>query len=398
MSLRNRDIVIVHLGSREAHVVKSLVDIPGTVVFCGANGGGLAAAQVAGRDVYVCGDLSLRAQIAKALAGAASCSVIDDLSTGGGNGGDLGPTVRRGMIPISHHGLGVQYRDVWGCKPLFWSVRQAHEFQELTESTKPSTAHRTGIYLTPVVDVPGCARKFRLLRCSANLRGPTDTFRQADWAIVDRVNELARQAFDDPAPLNHVLAQIYHNTPEFKAKIKAHADKTKDMPANGLFAFCTFYDGLSPERRDPADFDHKYKKASVLTDLVFRRKPGVGAAGLPDTFSVKLYPGSVFLMPLSTNRLYTHEIRPSTLSADKIPTRMGYVIRCSDTQAVHTAEGETCIVGRDGGLTPMRGAPTDEEMAELRDLYYRENLTDEVVDYGDTYFSMNKGDYLQPLL
>lgn len=48
-----------------------------------------------------------------------------------------------------------------------------------------------------------------------------------------------------------------------------------------------------------------------MTRLEFRIK--TPAPDLPDSFSLTLYPGSVFFMPLSTNRLYTHEIRASAL-------------------------------------------------------------------------------------
>ena len=42
------------------------------------------------------------------------------------------------------------------------------------------------------------------------------------------------------------------STLDTKAKIKAHADKTKDMPVNGLMAFVTFYDKLEKLTQNPA--------------------------------------------------------------------------------------------------------------------------------------------------
>ena len=206
----------------------------------------------------------------------------------------------------------------------------------------------------------------------------------------------------DQAPLNHVLAQVYHNTEatderkQTKAKIKAHADKTKDMPANGIMAFCTFYDGvdqLQPLADDP--FDRGHGKASAMTQLVFRRKKPVGREGvtkLPQHFTVTLYPNSVFFMPLSTNRWYTHEIRPSSLDATRLPTRMGYVVRCSKAEAVHK-EGQTFLASQ-GTLKPLE-PPNPGGMGELREVYAEENRTQNVVDYGDRFpFSMNQGDYL----
>lgn len=118
-----------------------------------------------------------------------------------------------------------------------------------------------------------------------------------------------------------------HNLPY----AQAHADKTKDMPTNGLMAFCTFYDDLShltPLADDPFDLGVPFKKkvCSALTKLRFRLKDCVAQrAGcmLAKQFDVPLYPNSVFFMPLSTNRLYTHEICPAEfVTADKLPTRL----------------------------------------------------------------------------
>lgn len=107
-----------------------------------------------------------------------------------------------------------------------------------------------------------------------------------------------------------------------------------------------------------------------------------------------LYPGSVFFMPLSTNRLYTHEIRPSTLDAALLPTRLGYVVRCSSTEAVHK-NGHT-FLDRAGDLVRLE-PPTAAGMGDLRKLYAEENRTSSFIDYGDRFlFSMNTGDYVAP--
>lgn len=99
-------------------------------------------------------------------------------------------------------------------------------------------------------------------------------------------------------------------------------------------------------------------------------------------------------MPLSTNRLYTHEIRPSTLGADALPTRLGYVVRCSSAEAVHK-DGRTFL--KSAGDLVKLGPPTPEGMDELRRLYAEENRTSSFIDYGDEFlFSMNTGDYVAP--
>jgi hypothetical protein len=362
------------------------------------------ASSVAGKTVYLAGDLSRLG--AQHLDAAARVFIIRELSQGydGSNGNKPWPLVDLGQVPILVHGVGVYHRRFFDpSAEHFHRICAEHTFQSLTESTKPEKALRTGIYLTPV-EQRGDALHFRLLRCSTNLSGPTEGFRENDRRIVDALNREAAFVFRGHAPLNHVLAQIYANTPaaaaqkQSKAKISAHADKTKDMPDHGIMAFCTFYDGLDalrPLATDP--FDHGYKETSGLTRLHFRLKESVDertASDLPAQFTLTLYPGSVFFMPLSTNRLYTHEIRSSTLDAAMIPTRLGYVVRCSNAEAVHE-RGHT-FLARDGELVELL-PPTPEGMSELRRLYAEENRTHAVIDYGDDIlFSMNSGDYLAP--
>lgn len=358
---------------------------------------------LSGKTVYLCGDLSRIG--GHDLDAAARVLVLRELSHGHDEGEGKGWTlVDVGRVPISVHGLGVYYRRFFDPSgDHFHRICAEHAFQSLTESTKPEKARRTGIYLTPVEEV-GDELRFRLLRCSTNLSGPTENFRASDWQIVDALNQESTFVFQDQAPLNHVLAQIYHNTPadaekkQSKAKISAHADKTKDMPANGIMAFCTFYDQLDklrPLARDPFDLGHK--GVSGLTRLHFRLKePAVEGAGhaLPRSFTLTLYPGSVFFMPLSTNRLYTHEIRSSTLDAELLPTRLGYVVRCSKTEAVHK-NGDT-FLEKDGTLVKLQ-PPTLEGMSALRRLYAEENGSQAFIDYGDELlFSMNSGDYVAP--
>lgn len=355
---------------------------------------------LAQKTVYLCGDIS--GISARQLRAAARVFVIRELSHGyQEDDGRPWTLVGAGRVPIRVHGVGVYYRRFFELgDDHFGQIRAEHEFQSLTESTKPGTAHRSGIYLTPVVRT-GDELHFRLLRCSTNLSGPTETFRPVDTRIVEALNREAAAVFRNHAPLNHVLAQIYRNTPaaaerkQSKAKISAHADKTKDMPANGIMAFCTFYDRLDklqPLAGDP--FDHGVKGVSGLTKLHFRLKEPTGEPALPAQFTVVLHPGSVFFMPLSTNRRYTHEIRASMLDAELLPTRLGYVVRCSSAEAVHK-DGRTYLKAA-GGLVRLE-PPTPAGMDELRRLYAEENRTSSFIDYGDELlFSMNTGDYVAP--
>jgi hypothetical protein len=308
--------------------------------------------------------------------------------------------VKLGQVPINYYGMGIFFRQLFETdKDLFDLIRTEHKFQNLTESNKQSSAFRTGLYLTDVCKLENDVVQFHLLRCSSNFTGPSENFCATDHKILDKVNLIAEQNFSQPAKLNHVLAQIYNNSEKGKAKIKSHADKTKDMPRDGIMAFCTFYEsslhrGIKPSERDP--FDLCYKNKSVLTSLRFKLKQPQKYTNFPDEFKITLYPNSVFLMPLSTNRIYTHEIKPSLLPFEYLPIRMGYVIRCSKTLANHQ-DGQTFVCDKSGVFQTLNH-PTENDLDGLRKLYYQENTTDECVNYGDVFFSMNAGDYMKPIL
>lgn len=300
-----------------------------------------------------------------------------------------------GMVPINIHNVGIYFRNFFNSKDYFNSIKNEHEFQTLTESNKPNNAFRKGIYLSKVEKVDDELR-YNLLRCSSNINSATDNFRSTDNEIISQINNVSQHFFEAQTELNHVLAQIYENSNQGKAKIRTHSDKTKDMPRNGLIAFCTFYESLDKFSKSKNDlFDYYYKQTSVLTSLHFRLKQMVKDKNLAKEFSVTLYPNSVFIIPLSTNRLYTHEIRPSTLSFDKIPTRMGYVVRCSKTKAVF--KDNNTYIEENGKYMKLENI-NENNRKELHDLYYEENITDNIINYGNIYFSMNDGDYIKPNL
>lgn len=317
--------------------------------------------------------------------------------------------ISEGQVPINLHNAGVFYRRFFEDDNYFSKIEKEHQFQNLTESTKQSVALRKGIYLSEVTKHESATNKeelhFKLLRCSSNLTGATDNFRATDQHIVNSINNAVTFDFETPTELNHVLAQIYENKKkdkdhpkDVKAKIKAHSDKTKDMPKEGLIAFCTFYDSTNWDKLSPSKtnrFDRVYGKSSGLSRLLFKLKPSVKDATLVKEFSVTLYPNSVFIIPLSTNRLYTHEIRPSVLDIDLIPIRMGYVMRCSNLNAVYT--NNQTYIKQDEELIPLQTMDT-ENLEDLRSSYYEENKTVKRVNYGKVHFSMNTGDYKKPIL
>ncbi|WP_437915384.1 hypothetical protein WME73_08650 [Sorangium sp. So ce302] len=158
-----------------------------------------------GKAVYLCGDVSKATALD--LSAASRVLVIREGSYNYPAGDLAWPVVGLGRMPIDVHGLGVYYRSFFDPEVNYVErIRGEHTFQSLTESTKPGTAHRTGIYLASVRKQQD-ALFFRLLRCSTNLSGPTDNFRSTDRHIVDALNQEAALVFSGAAPLNHVLDQ-----------------------------------------------------------------------------------------------------------------------------------------------------------------------------------------------
>lgn len=301
-------------------------------------------------------------------------------------------------VPINIHNVGVFIEQFFDHnKDYFKLIENEHTFQNLTESNKDGIALRTGIYLSRITKQTDDNLKFNILRCSTNLDGTTEGFRETDNEIVNSVNHIASFFFDQKTDLNHVLAQIYENRVmtennkrrEKKARIKDHSDKTEDMPRNGLIAFCSFY----------KDYDsNKYKNSDCLTKMRFRLKSCIkDDTELTKQFDIILYPNSVFLISLWTNRLYTHEIVPSHLPTEKIPTRLGYVIRCSKREVIYDGlKSRTYIIEDD--IKRELIEPTVEDIANLKEAYFHENMYDKIMNYDDFYFSLNKGDYMKPIV
>lgn len=344
------------------------------------------------KKVYVCGDVTGITE---------PVYIIQELSSNYENAAQL---ITLGEVPIIISKAGVYFRKLFREDNYFDQIKSEHNFQELTESNKPGKAFRKGIYLTDITKDDNEVLHYRLLRCSSNFTGPTDNLRPTDRKIIDTLNEAVKYVFEDKTDLNHVLAQIYENKvrnesneKEVKSKIKAHSDKTKDMPMEGLIVFCTFYDNtdLSHLKQPAHDrYDRCHKEISAFTKLHFKLKSSVNDPSLEKEFSVTLYPNAVFMIPLSTNRLYTHEIKPSSLNADMIPTRMGYVVRCSNVEALY--KDNQAYIREQGELiqlVPM----TEEGQENLRDSYYEENISEKNIQYGKIHFSMNAGDYEKPI-
>jgi hypothetical protein len=293
-------------------------------------------------------------------------------------------TISKDQIPVlirdKNYNIGVYFKKYFerseNDSDYFKAISEEHKFQNLTEGNKDGVAFRRGLYITPVTDT----LHFRLLRCSSNFEGPTENFRKTDKEIVNNLNSLGKYFFPDTVfEFNHILAQTYYNfrvnKKEKKAKIKAHSDKTKDMMEDSLMAFCTFYERSENNER-------------ALTTLKFHNKE------TKENTRIVLHPNSLLLIPLSTNRLFTHEIVPPSFPPEKIPTRMGYVVRCSKTKAVYE-EDQTSIIEENGNRTPLHKM-TEDERTRLKALYATENSSTDIVIYDKFFSSMNEGDYMKP--
>jgi hypothetical protein len=88
------------------------------------------------------------------------------------------------------------------------------------------------------------------------------------------------------------------------------------------------------------------------------------------------------------------EIIPSSLPIDNIPTRLGYVIRCSNKVAVYK-ENQTFIF--DNEKLIKLEEPEKSSIRELKTLYFKENTTEEMIEYNGFNFSLNDGDYKKPI-
>jgi hypothetical protein len=329
--------------------------------------------------------------------------VIGDHSTFE-NWSDMWTKTDDGQVPINVDGIGVFFRRSTNLS-LFKSLLSGHKMFTLTETNKAGTAHRTGTYLSPMTCHDGSI-EYKYLRCSTNLDGPTQEFNEFDNQIVVQVNGLMNDYFTGAELMNHVLMQLYNNTvvdgKQVKARISSHADKTKDMPEGGVMAFVTLYDldelaklgslpGMVTSR-----FDMKMNGKSIFPTLLF--KPKADIPHLKEQ-SIPLYPGSVFIMSLSSNRIYTHAVVPAVGEVAHLPTRLGYVARCSNRTAKWQEDG-TYVKYDDTWhqMLPTDSEEASEEASVVRNLYFQENTTMNCIEYGQWYSSFNKGDYMKPMM
>jgi hypothetical protein len=159
------------------------------------------------------------------------------------------------------------------------------------------------------------------------------------------------------------------------------------MPDNGYIVFCTFYNSLLFKKGTYND-EIMYKKTSALTILRFVHKTTKTITNIP------LYQNSALFIDLNTNANYTHEIVPPNLSSTDVPTRLGYVVRCSKQNAKYT--DKTYIKSPNGEYVSLT-EPTPEVITQLKKIYRDENMNSERPQYPFFDFSLNTGDYRKPI-
>ena len=132
-----------------------------------------------------------------------------------------------GEVPINIKNVGIYFRNFFDIDiDFFDKINKEHQFQSITESNKISNAYRTGIYLTDVYQENNDVH-YKLLRCSSNLAGPTENFKEIDKYILKKINDITPYYFLNCSELNHVLAQTYHNSTIDNMEKKAKINKTK---------------------------------------------------------------------------------------------------------------------------------------------------------------------------
>ena len=170
-----------------------------------------AVGTLAGKVVYLVGDISKLLSFRPQLELAQRVYVVRDCCVGYEGCSEWGAAeIGVGRVPLLVHGVGILYPRFFEESDHFGRIVNEHSFQTLTESTKPGVAHRKGLYLTSVTRGGADELHFRLLRCSSNFSGPTESFGECDREILAELNREVANTFRRPAPLNHVLAQIYY--------------------------------------------------------------------------------------------------------------------------------------------------------------------------------------------
>ena len=276
-------------------------------------------------------------------------------------------------------------------------MNNVHTFHPLTESNSQDLSFRTGYYTSEVTECINEKNEselwFNLLRCSTNFRNAgTHSFTKIDRELMSMVNKIREEYYPGTAELNHGLVQKYVNkqgeTKVNKAVISRHSDKTKDMPENFVIAFLSFYESNNNNN------NNNYIDDNLLSRLRFRSK--TDRSKYEDMI---FYPGSLLIIPASTNDKYTHEIKASKALIDDLPTRVSYTMRSSDQLAVfNESDNKTYILDQNKNKVLLE-VPNEKQFKKIKDLYKDQNMKIGNPDYSEVKrYSVNDGDFVKPIV
>jgi hypothetical protein len=319
--------------------------------------------------------------------------------------------VELNQLPLKVGGMGVLWPYCFeNQKQWINEIMRAHLFQEIRSTNKRGHFLANGFYATEVQRNPEQGKEekeglqFKLLRGSISLVGPTQNLQQVDFTILKRANEYVSHHFRNIPLLNHIWGQL-HLTDTFKKPTNTIcSDKTQDMPDRAVIGFITFYtipDGIKYTRRGHGlEEDVFYKNTSVLTQLRFLRKKDA-PTDYPQYINVRLLQNSLFIIPLHMNRFYTYSTVAPSIPDHIGWTRVVYVVRTSHTDALWE-KGFTWLQSKEKGKEEWHKlrSPTLDEISKLKEHHLEQNASSAVIDYRKQkwFFSLNKGDYLCPIL
>lgn len=307
-----------------------------------------------------------------------------------------------GRVPINIFNIGVYFRNFFDQKKNYFDlISKEHEFQTLMESSKEINHVKKGVHITKVEELNPGELKFRIIRNTTNLIGPTENLRKVDNEIIDSLNNMGKIFFERQFELNHSYAQLIDNEHEQKAKREFQSDPTKDIPRNGVFAICTFYKddpkfkNLLKSRADPYFYNYNHNKTTAFAKIRFKLKPMVEEISFMQEFDVVLYPNSVMAFSLDTNRIYTYEIIPSSLPPEQVPTRISYLVRCAKTTAIYKENERQTYIKETNSYKKLEKS-SGIQSREFKDMFYMETNYDNLIKYPRIPYSLNRGDYMKP--
>jgi hypothetical protein len=300
-------------------------------------------------------------------------------------------TVSLGAVPINISGAGIMFRRFFTKDCIFSEITNDRAFKQVTENCGSEKIAHTGLFLSPV-ERHRDGLKYYIQRSRMVCSEPLSCMKTIDAEITSLVNVSVNSFFKSKVRFNHIFADLHSPAENRKYKPFNKSENTKDMHADALIAYCTFYkdyDGLDFIRQSSDDsiFDCAYGGTSIFPKMRFKLKRDAPLDKyMRNSFTVTLYPNSLFVISLSTNRFYTHEvIMPNT----KKLTRVNYTLCSSKTWVLFRNRP---YIYENGILTRMDKIGGER----LEELCSKENNSSIKIDYPNVYCSLSEGDYKEP--